>query len=493
MERQNPSVVHRISAQRLLSFPDDMRGTDVKKAEAALLYGHETYVPSQATNKFAQRYGDFHDGTLNDFPKLITLLFSEASQLNAEYFARMQEIAVHQAPPVRKLDRIKAIWESILPKSELIIGGHKIEVKRRNSAEKLSVHDMSDGERVIFYLIGQCLCAQKEGVIVIDEPELHLHRALQRRLWDAVEATRPDCLFVYVTHDLDFAASRTGGTAVWVSDYEGGANWQWDFVPLQTPFPQALLLEILGSRRPVLLVEGKRGGLDEKIYSVLYSEYHVLSVGSCESVIHLTTSARRLKSLGQLNVDMYGLIDHDGRDSAAAAQLADIGVSVLSASEIENILLAEAVVLNLCSWLHRDGAVDFANLKSRLLKMLEQDRERVATETAGRVIDRKLKRWGWKHPNGSALNASLTTFLSNLDVNGELNKALLDVDRVIRTQDYEAALRMYPNKGLTALAAEALGVNDYVECLTRRLSSEGGKSLAEVLKPLVPDIVRTSA
>src|SRR5688500_17911129 len=38
--------------------------------------------------------------------------------------------------------------------------------------------------------------------------ELHLHRALQAPLWDEIEAERADCLFVYLTHDLDFAASR---------------------------------------------------------------------------------------------------------------------------------------------------------------------------------------------------------------------------------------------------------------------------------------------
>lgn len=41
---------------------------------------------------------------------------------------------------------------------------------------------MSDGERVIFYLIGQCLAVRENGIVVIDEPELHLNRALLNRL-----------------------------------------------------------------------------------------------------------------------------------------------------------------------------------------------------------------------------------------------------------------------------------------------------------------------
>ena len=67
---------------------------------------------------------------------------------------------------------------------------------------------MSDGERVIFYLIGQCLAASQQGIIVIDEPELHLHKSIQAPLWSAIERLRPDCLFVYFTHDVDFAVAQ---------------------------------------------------------------------------------------------------------------------------------------------------------------------------------------------------------------------------------------------------------------------------------------------
>jgi len=489
LEQRNPAHVHRVSAQRLLSFPDDMRGTDIGKAEAALLYGHESFNPTHANSKFGHRYGGGHDGTLADFQKLITLLFSEASQANAEYYARMKDAKAYEAPPVRKLDRIKMIWEAILPKRELIIGGHKIEVRQRGSAETYSAHEMSDGERVIFYLIGQCLCARKAGVIVIDEPELHLHRALQGRLWDAVEAARSDCLFVYVTHDLDFAATRAGGTAVWVNEFGGGMKWQWDFVPAGTPFPQALLLEILGSRRPILFVEGKRGGLDEKIYTFLYPEFHVMSVGGCENVIHLTASARNLKGLGQLHIDTCGLIDHDGRDVAAVRSLVAAGVSVLGLSEIENILLQEAVVRNLCIWQHRDGDAVFAALKTKLLDTFKHDSDRVATEIAGRNLDRKMQGWDWKHPTGGALKASLAAYLSTLDPDAELRQAAADVGSVIAAQDYAAALRIYPNKGLTALAGRTVGVTDYVDCVIRRLSAEGGEALVKILKSLVPTIV----
>lgn len=68
---------------------------------------------------------------------------------------------------------------------------------------------MSDGERAIFYMIGQALVAAEGTVLIVDEPELHVHRSIMEKLWDEIEASRRDCGFIYITHDLDFAAARS--------------------------------------------------------------------------------------------------------------------------------------------------------------------------------------------------------------------------------------------------------------------------------------------
>ncbi|GHV17087.1 hypothetical protein FACS1894169_11730 [Bacteroidia bacterium] len=66
---------------------------------------------------------------------------------------------------------------------------------------------MSDGEKVLLFLIAQVLQAPKDGFIVVDEPEMYLHKTILKKLWDRLEKERPDCLFIYLTHDLDFATS----------------------------------------------------------------------------------------------------------------------------------------------------------------------------------------------------------------------------------------------------------------------------------------------
>jgi ABC-type branched-subunit amino acid transport system ATPase component len=63
--------------------------------------------------------------------------------------------------------------------------------------------EMSDGERAIFYMIGQTLAAAENSLLIFDEPELHVHRSIMDKLWDDLEAARQDCAFVFITHDLE--------------------------------------------------------------------------------------------------------------------------------------------------------------------------------------------------------------------------------------------------------------------------------------------------
>jgi hypothetical protein len=488
LERNEPVRCHRVSAQRTLTFPVDYRGTSIDTAEREFLYGHKNYSAANAGNKFVVRYGEHHDVLLNDFQKLVTLLFSEGSQVREEYVQRMKGQTTYEHPPIRRLDVIQRIWEQVLPNRELLIGGHQVEVCKRGASNRFSPHEMSDGERVIFYLIGQCLCAPKNGVIILDEPELHLHRALQTRLWDAVEAERRDCLFVYITHDLDFAASRKGGTHVWLSEYSGGENWEWDEVPAGTSLPAELLLEVLGSRKPVLLVEGKAGGSDERLYRTLFPAHHVVAFGGCTEIIHATATCRKLKDHGQLNAETVGLIDRDGRNDSDVTALAKIGVHVLEWAEIENLLLCDDAFRHVSEALHRDADQDVAEIKKQVLEMLALDSERIACELAGRELDRILRGWGWKHPDGSVLEKSLNEYIGQIDTVAIIQVWRDRVDSIVAGGDYVRALQIYPNKGLLAKAGQTVGLSKYGDYIIRRLGSPEGATLVEKLQKLVPTI-----
>ena len=117
-------------------------------------------------------------------------------------------------------------------------------------------NQMSDGERAVLYLAAQVLCVPQNKTLIIDEPEVHLHRSIMNRLWVALEKYRPDCFFIYITHDTQFAAAHGQSDKIWIKEYDG-TNWKLEKI-LDNELPEELLFDILGSRKNVLFVEGKK-------------------------------------------------------------------------------------------------------------------------------------------------------------------------------------------------------------------------------------------
>jgi len=176
---------------------------------------------------------------------------------------------------------------------------------------------------------------------VVDEPELHLHRSIQARLWDAIEAERSDCLFVYLTHGLDFAASRVTATKVWLESYDG-TRWDWQKVEEAKGVPEQLYLEILGGRRPVLFCEGDKGSLDYFLFQKAYPDFTVAPCGNAYGVVQATRSFAAFEHLH--NYACRGIVDRDFREDAEVEWLKGMSVYVLDHSEIENVLLSEGVL-----------------------------------------------------------------------------------------------------------------------------------------------------
>ncbi|MEZ4483617.1 MAG: AAA family ATPase [Syntrophotaleaceae bacterium] len=188
MKSPQKDKVHRISAQKSLTMPNSSTPRSIHEAEADLLYGHIN-AANEGQNAFAYKEGHRWQSKpavslLNDYEKLMVYLFSDHTEESAKYLAASKASDERVNPPVTKLDKIKSVWERILPHRELILGGLRIQTKVRGSADGIyNSSEMSDGERVMFYLIGQCLSAPENGIIVVDEPELHLHKSVQAPLW----------------------------------------------------------------------------------------------------------------------------------------------------------------------------------------------------------------------------------------------------------------------------------------------------------------------
>jgi len=199
-ERQSSGRhVHRISAQRALNFADNVTQRPIEAAERLLLWGHDT----QINNKNAYRWGSNPTShMLNDYDAVLSLVYARERRRDSEVVGDIREGISHQPDtiPESELDTVKRIWADVLPHRDLGTSLDSIEVGVLGGTPYVG-REMGDGERGAIYLMAECLCAPENGVLVIDEPEIHLHRSIQGRLWDELEALRAP-IYVNILYTL---------------------------------------------------------------------------------------------------------------------------------------------------------------------------------------------------------------------------------------------------------------------------------------------------
>jgi hypothetical protein len=295
--------------------------------------------------------------------------------------------------------------------------------------------------------------------MILDEPELHVHRSIMSKLWDELEAARPDCAFVFITHDLEFAAARSAQKYV-IRDFDPSPHWSIGEVPEDTGFDEDIATLILGSRRPILFVEGDRSSLDLALYRCSYPEWTVVPRSSCTEVIHAVVTMRANAHLTRITCS--GIVDADHYTNEDKKYLGDLGIEALPVAEIENLVLLPNVsraIAEAEGFRGEDLEQRLIELAESIFQSVESDKkiEEVAVRYAKRRIDRILKKLD--------LSAARTTDEIEEEFNrrtGELDVRALaeqfkgEIRAAIIDRDLPRLLALYDNKGLMAIAASKL-------------------------------------
>ena len=344
IDENNPELnIHRISAQKSLNMPEYVSPTELKKAEDNFLYG-----TTNDDRDWLKRYGKKNNRwgnepeihMLNDYQSLMEFLMTENFEKSIEYREKHKD-GNPEFDNETKLEKIKKIWEKVITHRKLKICAGKIEVESiGENTEKYNGNLMSDGERAIFHYIGEVVSAKDNSLIIIDEPENHLHNSILEKLWNEIEAERQDCVYLYITHNLDFARSRNNAQIIWIKNMLD--KQKWDFELLNSDeFSDDLLLEILGNRQGVLFIEGTPDkSIDRKLYSRLFPKYSIMPLEGCASVIQATKSYNKLPMLHYKTIK--GIVDRDRRTEGEINSLLQDKIYVPSVAEIENLFLIPA-------------------------------------------------------------------------------------------------------------------------------------------------------
>jgi ABC-type glutathione transport system ATPase component len=135
-----------------------------------------------------------------EFQVLLDNLLAERSVVRNKYFDLLQNGQVVNDIPVTRLDKALKIWNSLIQHRILeCVDGINITLRALKTTTSYAAHQMSDGEKVALYLIAHILQAPESGFIIVDEPEMYLHKTILKKLWDILELERQDCIFIYLT------------------------------------------------------------------------------------------------------------------------------------------------------------------------------------------------------------------------------------------------------------------------------------------------------
>lgn len=370
-------------------------------------------------------------------------------------------------PPRTRLDRLVEIWRRIFPNSHILKHSGNLMFANDSGDDLVGPLTLSQGEKAVFYYIAATLYARPGSVIFIDSPTLFLHTAILNSLWNSIEALRPDCTFVYNTVDPDFVNSRTQNTCVWIRSFDADM-YAWDYEVLDSKnISDDFFVDIIGSRKPVLFIEGDREhSIDAKLYTLVFNDYTVRPLGSCDKVIETTRTFNDLRRMHHL--ESRGIVDRDRRTEAEVGYLRRKNVLVPDVAEVENIFLLEEVVRAMARARGRNADRVFQHVSSDIIHQFSKQYEAQVLQHVRHQVKRSVEcRIDGRFTCITALETHMRNLVDKLRPRDTYNRLLLEFREMIDTRDYAGILRVFNHKPMLSECCVARqlgfkGKDDYI-------------------------------
>ncbi|WP_157967062.1 ATP-dependent nuclease [Elioraea thermophila] len=449
----------------------------------------ENYLSQESTNRYSRvrELGSYsNEGPIQS--ALFRLL--EADQASDRTFRdevrNNPEAAADLCREPRPSERLNALLGSAGLRIAIRPSGWALEATR--AGKTFGADEMSDGERAAVLLAAEILTAGADTLLIIDEPERHLHRAISAPLLAALFAERPDCAFIVLTHDLSLVTAHPGARVLILRDCrlsENGNDDRWDAHLLDPagPIPDDVLEAILGARRVILFVEGNESSLDRRVAEILFPGVTVVPRGGCEHVIRAVEAVRALRARDPSAawIEAFGLIDRDARSDEEVQQLSTRGVHALAVSAIEGVVFHPDVIAAVANGQAEHLGYDDESLGeaalARARDILRAARDRLIGARCEQRLPERLLR---------AINVKEAGFWSRNEIRVEGLPAALHAEEEaafpteIRNDDLPRLVARYPVKAATGLGkavAEALRFrteSDFLACALQALRTDDG-------------------
>lgn len=327
----------------------------------------------------------------------------------------------------------------------------------RNGGAAYSISHLSDGERNALLIAAEVLTAKSGSILIIDEPERHLHRAIISPLLSGLFAERPDCAFVVSSHDVTLASDHAPAFTVLLRDctYEpgGAVRWDADILPGSAQFDDALKLDILGARKKLLFVEGEPQSLDKSLYNLVFPNVSSIAKGSSKNVLQAVSAIRAAQDLHWLAA--FGLIDNDNRDTSEIDALKEQGIYALPCHSVESIYYHPEIQ----KWLAarqsdvtgQSADVLLSEARCAALSAIAPHRDRLSRRAVLLRLRTELMR---QLPKSADLELG-NAIRIDVDTQQAAAAETARFDELLAAKDLEGLIRRYPVRETSALGAIA--------------------------------------
>jgi len=436
--------------------------------------------------------------TSNEIDELFSKLLGEDSQ-SAIKFRDDYGKNVEVKPERTKIMVLSELWAELFPGRAIDFTSYSPKV-RASHAEYLA-QQMSDGERVAVYLAGRVLDSDKD-IIIIDEPEVHFHNRLAVQFWNNLEEIRPECRFVYITHDLTFALSRLHAQYLIIQPDKPPES-----VPLDSTLPPSIMQSILSAasfsiyaHRIVFCEGADKGKRDHAFYSSWFNstDTAVIPVGSCEEVIQCTVAFENSRVVA--GVTALGIIDRDYKPDDYFSSLPS-EVHPLPTHEIENLYCLRGVFEAIGKYI----SLSSQQIDDGYSKFIQEAR---ALFTGGLLCKQVSERFKSRYHRQVSAVLNTLTMLDDLDKlksqhteamntgNSSIDPASIfnEESKLIQdalTLDDDTFLKLLPGKNFYSIAAKMLGLDPerYTKLVHSALAAESGSKLWETGQALEKALV----
>ncbi|GHT83215.1 hypothetical protein FACS1894137_03770 [Spirochaetia bacterium] len=343
-----------------------------------------------------------------------------------------------------RYEKIKKIFDDFfdvkLDDSEVA----KKTIKGTKNASVYEFNSMSDGERAAFFYISTVLVAPQQSFVVVDEPENHLNPAIYNKIWDRLIRERQDCQFIFISHTMEFINARSDFELVKIKNFVYPDKFEFEFLgnALDTLDPN-FIVEVVGSRKPILFCEGVKTGFDYKFYEILFgNQYTIIPTGDCISVQNSVTACNKHSTIFSIQ-QAIGIIDSDLQSDAEITDLNAKKIYPLMCNEIEMLLLDESIFKAALAHMGKDLNV-FTAYKTDFFNKIAADKNHIIKRIVKTLIDRKLKTTfidDSRNRTKEEIAANLQSIYGSIDVDNLWQESETKIDTIIVTNNYDEAIK----------------------------------------------------